>query len=81
MGPILSKLQLNAIAPVLLIRPKVGLKPVAPQVEEGEIIEPQVSVPMAKGTSPATVADAEPAEDPEDPVFRFQGFFVLPPNQ
>ena len=23
----------------------------------------------------------EPAEEPEDPFFRFQGFLVLPPNQ
>jgi len=45
----------------------VGLKPVAPQVVEGDTILPQVSVPMAKGTNPATVAEVEPAEDPEDP--------------
>ena len=59
----------------------MGLKPVAPQVVEGETILPQVSVPMANGTRPATVAEAEPAEDPEGPYFKFQGFLVLPPNQ
>ena len=59
----------------------MGLKPVAPQVVDGETMLPQVSVPMAKGTKPATVADVEPAEEPDDPYFKFQGFFVLPPNQ
>lgn len=55
------------MAPVRLTLPKVGLKPVAPQVVEGETILPQVSVPIAKGTKPATVADADPAEEPEEP--------------
>ena len=50
-----------------------------PHRVEGEIIDPQVSVPMAKATSPAAVADAEPAEDPLDPCLRFHGFFVTPP--
>ncbi len=69
------------MAPVLLMLPNVGLSPVAPQVDDGEIIEPHVSVPIANGTRPATVAEADPADEPEDPVFKFQGFFVLPPNQ
>ena len=59
----------------------MGLKPVAPQVVDGETILPQVSVPIAKGTKPATVAEVEPADDPDDPYFKFHGFFVLPPNQ
>ena len=61
--------------------PNVGRNPVAPQVEEGEVIDPHVSVPMAKGTSPATVAEADPAEEPDDPVCRFHGFLVRPPYQ
>ena len=61
--------------------PNVGLSPVAPQVDDGEMMEPQVSVPIAKGTSPATVADAEPADDPDDPNLVFHGFLVLPPYQ
>lgn len=61
--------------------PKVGRKPVAPQVEDGETIDPQVSVPMAKGMSPATVADVEPADEPEEPNWVFHGFLVLPPYQ
>ena len=39
-----------------------------PQVEEGEIIEPSVSVPIEKPTKPAAVADAGPADEPLDPV-------------
>jgi hypothetical protein len=57
--------------------PKVGLKPVAPQTVAGETILPHVSVPIAKGTNPATVAEVEPAEEPEDPFFKFQGFQQL----
>ena len=55
------------MAPERLMLPKVGLKPVAPQVVDGETILPQVSVPIAKGTKPATVAEVEPAEEPDDP--------------
>jgi len=40
---------------------------------------PQVSVPMAKGTSPADTAAADPADEPLDPCSRFQGLRVLPP--
>ena len=62
-GPILSILQVSAMQPVLGTRPWVGRIPVAPQRLEGETIEPHVSVPMANATSPAAVADAEPAMD------------------
>ena len=55
------------MAPERLMLPNVGLKPVAPQVVDGDTILPQVSVPMAKGTNPATVAEVEPADEPEDP--------------
>src|SRR5437660_9502366 len=80
-GPILSIDQLRAIAPFLLTRPYVGRSPVTPHRVEGETIEPHVSVPMANPTSPAEVAEADPADDPLEPCFRFQGFFVVPPNQ
>ena len=79
MGPNLSIVQLSAMAPSLLTRPKVGRSPVAPHRVDGETIEPRVSLPIAKGTNPATVADVDPAEDPLLPCSRFQGFLVLPP--
>ena len=81
MGPILSRLQHSAIAPWRLTRPKVGRRPDAPQRVEGETIEPSVSVPMAKPTSPATTAEAEPADEPLDPSSVFHGLRVIPPNQ
>src|SRR6266704_1056224 len=80
-GPALSRLQASTIAPERLIEPKVGRNPVTPQLCEGDTIEPQVSVPMANGSRPAETAEAGPADEPLDPTVRFQGFFVLPPNQ
>src|ERR1041384_2436898 len=80
-GPILSIDQLKAIAPVLLTRPYVGLSPVTPHRVDGETIDPHVSVPMANPTSPADVAEADPADEPLDPSDSFQGFLVIPPNQ
>src|SRR5712692_1655581 len=80
-GPILSIDQLNAIAPFLLTRPYVGLRPVVPHRVEGETIEPQVSVPIENATRPAAVAEAEPAEEPLEPCLRFHGFLVVPPYQ
>ena len=80
MGPALSKLQQRTIAPDLLIEPKLGRKPVAPQRVDGDTIDPCVSVPIAKGNNPAATDAADPAEEPLDPSLRFHGFFVSPPN-
>src|SRR5437762_8368479 len=79
-GPTLSRLQQRTIAPERLTEPNVGLRPVAPHRVEGETMDPKVSVPIVKGSSPATTDAAEPADDPLEPCFRFQGFFVSPPN-
>ena len=73
--------QLSAIAPCRLMRPYVGRSPTVPHCVLGETIEPSVSVPSAKPTRPAAVADAEPADEPLDPCSRFHGFFVRPWNQ
>src|SRR5260370_42300008 len=65
------------------MRPYVGRKPVTPQVDEGETIEPSVSVPIENPTRPAEVAAAGPAEEPLDPrrsSSGTQGFRVTPPN-
>lgn len=58
------------VAPVRGTRPKVGRRPAAPQRWLGEVIEPRVSLPMPKPTSPAAVAEAEPALEPLDPSRR-----------
>ena len=44
------------------------------------MMEPSVSVPIAKPTRPAAVAAAGPAEEPLELRSVFHGFFVLPPN-
>src|SRR6202034_4726800 len=79
-GPSLTIVQANAIAPVRGTKPNVGRKPVAPHRVEGEEIEPNVSDPMAKATQPLAVAKADPAEEPLEPSPVFQGFRVRPPN-
>src|ERR1700730_18071003 len=79
-GPALSRLQQSTMAPLLLTVPKVGRNPVAPHRVEGDTIDPRVSVPIVNGNKPATTEAAEPADDPLEPCFKFQGFFVSPPN-
>src|ERR1035438_7908225 len=44
------------------------------------MIDPSVSVPSAKPTSPAAVDAAEPALDPLDVCSVFHGVFVMPLN-
>src|SRR6188474_2657259 len=79
-GPILSIVQLNAMAPNLLTRPYVGRRPTTLFTEAGEMIEPRVSVPIAKPTRPAAVAAPGPADDPLELRSLFQGLRVDPPN-
>src|SRR3954453_16264825 len=78
-GPSLSMLHDNAIAPVRGTRPKVGRNPVVPHRVDGDEIDPSVSDPMANATHPAAVADAGPADDPLEPWSVFQGLRVTPP--
>ena len=51
-----------------------------PFLELGTVIDPNVSVPKAKGTNPAEVALPEPAEEPPAPLEVSQGFLVFPPK-
>src|SRR5579862_9738658 len=67
--------------PWRLTLPYVGLKPVTRHRVEGETTLPSVSVPIAKATSPAAVAAADPALDPLEPCAGLNGFFVRPLNQ
>src|SRR6185369_17905830 len=79
-GPILSRLQLRVIKPWRLTRPNVGRSPVTPQIPEGSTIDPPVSVPIEKPTSPAAVAEPGPADEPLELRSVFHGFRVEPPN-
>src|SRR5215471_7161592 len=80
-GPTLSIVHDNAIAPLRGTLPKVGRKPVTPQIVEGATIDPHVSDPMANGTSPAETAAPGPADEPLEPFAVSHGFLVCPPNQ
>jgi hypothetical protein len=66
--------------PCRLTRPKVGRSPVVPHSRHGQTRLPCVSLPKVKPTSPAAVALAEPADEPLDPRWVNQGFFVWPLN-
>src|SRR5258708_32249865 len=66
-GPILSIVHARVIAPVLATRPNVGRCPDSPHVDEGEVIEPLVSVPIPNATHPAAVAHAGPPHQPPRP--------------
>src|SRR5262245_59857650 len=81
MGPTLSRDQHRAMAPVRATRPNVGRSPVQPQRVDGELMEPQVSVPIANATAPAATAEALPALEPEEPWLGSHGLLVRPPNQ
>lgn len=56
MKRILTKDHASGIAPDRPMDPNVGLIAVLPMVLAGQEIDPQVSVPIANGISPATVA-------------------------
>jgi hypothetical protein len=51
--------------PVLLTKPTVGFKPTIPLMDEGQLMEPLVSVPMAKEHRFAATATPEPELEPQ----------------
>ncbi len=61
MGPAVSCVADIGIMPVRLHSPTVGFNPTRPFTEEGETIEPSVSVPIAIVQRLADAADPEPA--------------------
>lgn len=79
-GPSLSSVQHSAIAPWRLTSPYVGRKPVTPQKAAGVMIEPEVSEPIAYGTSPAATAAPGPLEEPPLQNAVFQGVRPGPVN-
>src|SRR6266851_7930539 len=52
------------IIPCWLTRPTAGLIPTTPLADEGQIMEPSVSVPTATGIRPAATATADPLDEP-----------------
>src|SRR6266699_4040983 len=80
MGPILSMEGASAIAPYRLTRPYVGRRPLTPQNAEGQMMEPHVSVPIAKAARPAATIAPEPEDDPQVQQVVSQGFLASPCN-
>src|SRR5579872_6680935 len=66
--------------PLRLTSPTVGLIPAIPFEEEGQTIEPSVSVPMAAAQRFAETAAPDPELDPQGFRLSAQGFFVRPPR-
>src|SRR5260370_33129744 len=66
--------------PERLTRPTVGLMPTMPLNDEGETMEPSVSVPIAAAQRFAATATADPELEPEGFRSSAYGFFVWPPR-
>src|ERR1700761_535455 len=79
-GPAVSCARESGTMPVLLTRPRVGLRPTTPQALDGETIDPSVSVPMASGAKPAERPAAEPELEPDGFRSSAYGFAVWPPT-
>ena len=60
--------------------PTVGLNPTIPFIEEGQIIEPLVSVPTANDAKRNAIAAPEPDEEPQALRDNICGFRVNPPT-
>ena len=61
--------------------PSVGLIPNVPHIDDGAVIEPAESVPVAPVTRPAATAAAEPPLDPPVVSERSHGFRVSGPSR
>src|SRR5262245_19475915 len=66
--------------PARLTRPTLGLSPTMPLMEDGQTIEPSVSVPIAAGTIPAATATAEPELEPHGLRIASCALTVCPPT-
>src|SRR4051794_6574220 len=66
--------------PVRGTSPSVGLIPTIPHVDEGQMTEPSVSVPIATAARLAAIAAPEPDEDPHGLRSRMYGLCVCPPR-
>src|ERR1700682_6406813 len=79
-GPAVSWLCAIGMIPALLIRPTVGLIPTMPLAEEGQTIDPSVSVPIAAAQRLAATPPPEPELDPQAFRSSTYGFLAKPPR-
>src|ERR671935_2951333 len=63
-GPTVSWVCEMGTTPARLVRPTVGLMPTTPHSDDGQTIEPSVSVPSAAATRLAETAAADPELEP-----------------
>ncbi len=63
------------------IRPRVGFMPNVPHIDDGAVIEPAESVPVAPGRRPAATAAVEPPLEPPVVSERSHGFRVSGPSR
>ena len=68
----------SGMTPVSDRAPWVGFSPITPQKDAGIRIDPPVSVPRARGTTPAATAAPDPPLDPPVIRARSQGLAVGP---
>src|ERR1700752_2394652 len=79
-GPAVSWLCAIGIIPARLIRPIVGLMPTSEFADDGQTIEPSVSVPIAAAQRFAATAAPDPELEPQGLRSTAYGFFVCPPR-
>src|ERR1044071_4189065 len=79
-GPAVSWLCAIGIIPARLTRPIVGLIPTREFADEGQTMEPSVSVPIAAAQRFAATAAPEPELEPQGFRSSEYGFFVWPPR-
>src|SRR5688572_15717934 len=68
------------IMPLRDTNPTVGLIPTSPLIDDGQRIEPSVSVPMPTAARFAAIAAPVPLEEPHAFRSRMYGFRVWPPR-
>ena len=79
--PTVSKEGARVNTPETEIAPWEGLYPQTPQLLAGTLIEPPVSVPIAKSTDPLATAVADPLEEPPGTLSGAFGFRGVPKNE
>src|SRR6267143_6725333 len=79
-GPAVSWLCEIGMMPAPLISPSVGLTPTSEQADEGQTIEPSVSVPTPTAARLAAMAAPVPELDPQGLRSSAYGFLHCPPR-
>src|SRR5882724_11489760 len=79
-GPAVSCVCEIGMIPLPLMSPTVGLMPTSPLTEEGETMDPSVSVPIAAAQRLAAAAAPEPELEPEQLRSSEYGLRVRPPR-